>query len=64
MSGLLPPSRWHLGKNRAGRRETERGEYSLGKTDGGREKIGCSEEEEETQEVSKGCSENTYRCKG
>ena len=27
VSGLLPPSRWHLGKNRAGRRETERGEY-------------------------------------
>ena len=26
--GLLPPSRRHLGKNRAGRRETERGKYS------------------------------------
>ena len=29
VSGLLPPSRWHLGKNRAGRRETERGKYSV-----------------------------------
>ena len=29
VSGLLPPSRWYLGKNRAGRRETERGKYSL-----------------------------------
>ena len=28
VSGLLPLSRWHLGKNRAGRRETERGKYS------------------------------------
>ena len=28
VSGLLPPSRWHLGKNRAGRRETERGKHS------------------------------------
>ena len=25
VSGLLPPPRWHLGKNRAGRRETDRG---------------------------------------
>ena len=29
VSGLLPPSCWHLGKNRAGRRETERGKYSV-----------------------------------
>ena len=29
VSGLLPPLRWHLGKNRAGRRETERGKYSV-----------------------------------
>ena len=29
VSGMLPPSRWHLGKNRAGRRETERGKYSV-----------------------------------
>ena len=29
VSGLLPPSRWHLGKNRVGRRETERGKYSV-----------------------------------
>ena len=29
VSGLLPPSRWHLGKNRAGRKETERGKYSV-----------------------------------
>ena len=29
VSGLLPPSRWHLGKNRDGRRETERGKYSV-----------------------------------
>ena len=30
VSGLLPPSRWHLGKNRAGRRETERrAKYSV-----------------------------------
>ena len=29
VSGLLPPSRWHLGENRARRRETERGEYSV-----------------------------------
>ena len=29
VSGLLPPSRLHLGKNRAGRRETERGKYSV-----------------------------------
>ena len=29
VSGLLPPSRWHSGKNRAGRRETERGKYSV-----------------------------------
>ena len=29
VSGLLPPSRWHLGKNRAGRRETERGKHSV-----------------------------------
>ena len=43
VSGLLPHSRWHLGKNRAGRRETERGEHS-GKTEGGREEIGCSKE--------------------
>ena len=28
VSGLLPPSRWHLSKNRAGRRETEMGKYS------------------------------------
>ena len=28
VSGLLP-SRWHLGKNRAGRRETERGKYPV-----------------------------------
>ena len=28
-SGLLPPSRWHLGNNRAGRRETERGKCSV-----------------------------------
>ena len=28
MSGLPPLSRWHLGKKRAGRRETERGKYS------------------------------------
>ena len=27
VSGLLPPSSWHWGKNRAGRRETERGKY-------------------------------------
>ena len=48
MSGLLPPSRWHLGKNRAGLRETERGKYCLGKTEGGIKEIGGSEEEEET----------------
>ena len=29
VSGLLAPSRWHLGKNRAVRRETERGKYSV-----------------------------------
>ena len=29
VSRLLPPSRWHLGKNRAGRRETKRGKYSV-----------------------------------
>ena len=29
MSGLLPRSRWHLGKNWAWRRETERGKYSV-----------------------------------
>ena len=29
VSELLPISRWHLGKNRAGRRETERGKYSV-----------------------------------
>ena len=29
VSGLLPPSRWQLGKNRAARRETERGKYSV-----------------------------------
>ena len=29
VSGLLPPSRRHLGNNRAGRRETERGKYSV-----------------------------------
>ena len=29
VSGLVPPSRWLLGKNRAGRRETERGKYSV-----------------------------------
>ena len=29
VSGLLPPSRWHLGKNRAGQRETERGKYPV-----------------------------------
>ena len=28
VSGLLPPSRWHLGKYRAGRREIGRGKYS------------------------------------
>ena len=27
VSGLLPVSRWHFGKNRAERRETERGKY-------------------------------------
>ena len=64
MSGLLPPSRWHLGKNRAGLRETERGKYCLGKTEGGIKEIGGSEEEEETQEDSKGCSQNSHRCKG
>ena len=26
--------------------------------------IECSEEEEETQEDSKGCSQNSQRCKG
>ena len=36
----------------------------LGKTEGGMEEIGCSEEEEETQEDSKGCSQNSHRCKG
>ena len=64
VSGLLTPSRWHLGKNRAGRRETEVGKYScLGKTEGGMKEIGCSEEEE-TQEDSEGCSQNSDRCKG
>ena len=29
VSGLLPPSRWHLGKNWDGRRETENGKYSV-----------------------------------
>ena len=29
VSGLLPPSRLHIGKNRFGRRETEEGEYSV-----------------------------------
>ena len=29
VSGLLPPSRWHLGKNQAGRREAKRGKYSV-----------------------------------
>ena len=29
VSGLLPPSRWHLGRNRAGRRKTEREKYSV-----------------------------------
>ena len=29
VSGLLPPSRWHLGKNRVWRRETKRGKYSV-----------------------------------
>ena len=29
ISELLPLSRWHLGKNRAVRRETERGKYSV-----------------------------------
>ena len=28
------------------------------------EEIGCSEEEEETQEDSRGCSKNLHRCKG
>ena len=63
VSGLLPPSRWHLGKKRAGRMKTER-VNTRAKTEDGREEIGCSEEEEETQEFSKGCSENTHRCKG
>ena len=29
MSGLLPPSCWHSSKNGAGRREAERGKYSV-----------------------------------
>ena len=29
VSGLLPPSRWPLGKSRAGRRETKRGKHSV-----------------------------------
>ena len=29
MAGRLPPSRWHVGNNRAGRKETERGKYSV-----------------------------------
>ena len=29
MSGLLPRSRWHLGKKWTGRRETKRGKYSV-----------------------------------
>ena len=45
VSGLLPLSRWHLGKNRAGRREVERGKYSVWEN---AEKIGRWEEEEET----------------
>ena len=32
VSGLLPPSGWHLCKNRAGRRKTERGKYSVWET--------------------------------
>ena len=35
-----------------------------GKTEGGREEIGSSEEEEEAQEDSKGCLENSHRYKG
>ena len=49
MSGLLPPSPWHLGKYRAGRREKEEGEIlCLGKTEGGRLDIRRSEEDKET----------------
>ena len=29
VSGLLPPSRWQIGKNRGKRREAERGKYSV-----------------------------------
>ena len=29
VSGLLPPSRWHVRKNQAGRREAEKREYSV-----------------------------------
>lgn len=36
MSGLLPPSPWHLGKYRAGRREMERGKYSVWETERGK----------------------------
>ena len=42
----------------------EREIICVGNTEGGREGIGCSEEEEETQEVSKGCSETSHRWKG
>ena len=45
VSGLLPPSRWHLGKNRVERRETEKVKYSVwekrrveGRKSNGREK--------------------------
>ena len=36
----------------------------LEKTEGGMEEVGFSEEEEETQEDSKGCSQNSHRCEG
>ena len=64
VSGLLPPSRWHLGKNRAGRRETERENTLFGKNGGckgGNRMLG---RRGGTQEGSKGCSENSHSCKG
>ena len=42
----------------------EEGEiFCLRETEGGREEIGCSEKEKETQEDSKGCSEVSHSCK-
>ena len=65
VSELMPPSRWHLGNNLAGRRETEREKHSVCEKRGDEwSKSGARKNGMRLRRIPKGYSKKSYGCKG